>query len=187
MIGRRQFFGLTAAGVAAMLPGTEAAACSLVATNRTPFNERANRRAIAHFVRLLNVAPGLPEEEVVRQSDDLAFSIEDEWVDETLGERSASDVERQSTFLREYRFAGGRLDPKPIELESTNLIRRLGNRATYQFTLKRYSYHPADPEGCNGMFVHDAHYGYDRISCLAALSANRLRHVRRFHEWYLED
>jgi hypothetical protein len=36
------------------------------------------------------------------------------------------------------------------------------------------------------MFVHDEYYGYDRISCLATLTANRLATVRRFPEWYLE-
>jgi hypothetical protein len=186
MNGRRQFFGVAAAGLGALWWGSEAAACSLTGTNRTPFDDRKSRAAIAGFVKLLNEAPSMPQREVTRLQEDLGFVIESEWVDEELGDRSPTDVERQTTFVREFRTSEGKLDPRPITIDGINLIRRLGNQATYQFTLKRYSYHPADPEGCNGMFVHDEYYGYNRTSCLATLLANRLQTVRRFPEWYLE-
>ncbi|UIJ44784.1 hypothetical protein LZK98_17260 [Sphingomonas cannabina] len=187
MIRRRQFFGLTATGLGMLWSGSEAAACTLVAVNRAPFRDRMCRRALAEFVALLNDAPSLPVEDVLRRKDEIGVWIEEGWVDDRLGEeRSNKDADRQYTFVREFRLSAGILDPRPIEIDGINLVRRLGNRATYQFTLKRYAYHPADPEGCNGLFVHDEYYGDDRLSCLATFSANHLKTVRRFPEWYLE-
>ncbi len=160
-----------------------------MATNRTPFSDRKCRRAIAEFVSLLNDAPSLTLEDVSQRLDDMGVSIEEDWVDEALDERrlSLTNGDQQYAFAREFRMSYGMLDPRPIELEDINLIRRVGNRATYQFTLRRYSYHAADLEGCNGLFAHDEYYGHERSSCLATLYANRLNTVRRFPEWYLEE
>ena len=183
---RRHFLGLSAMAAGMLWPAGDASACSIVATNRTPFSDRTSRAAIASWVQFLNEAGTLPDDDLIRRHGDLSVVLEDEWVDEVVGDREPGHIGRDYLFVKEFRLSGGRLDPRPIELEETNLLRRLGNRATYQFTLKRYSYHPADFEGCNGMFTHDEYYGFDRISCLATLTANHLRTVRRFPEWYLE-
>ena len=187
MIGRRRFLGVVGVGASMIWAAEEAAACSIVATNVTPFSDRRSRAAIAEFVALLNEAATLPNEELMRRQDEMSVVIEDEWVDERVGDREPGHGGRDYLFVKEFRVSGGRLDPRPIEIEDINLIRRLGNKATYQFTLKRYSYHPADYEGCNGLFTHDAYYGYDRLSCLATTYANRLQTVRRFPEWYLDN
>ena len=186
MVRRRQVLALGGVGIALLYPHASATACSISPQNRTPFNDRRSRGSIADFVQLLNEAATLPEEEAIRRRDEMGVVLEDAWVEERVGERDRSHAGRDYLFVREFRMAGGQLDTRPIEIEEINLIRRLGNRATYQFTMKRYSFHPADPEGCNGLFTHDAFYGYERLSCLATTYANRLQAVRRFPEWYLE-
>jgi len=186
MIERRRFVGLAFAGLGMCWSASEARACSIAAVNRTPFSDRRCRQAIAEFVTLLNEAPSLSWDDASRRLDEMGVEIEEDWARELTWDRSMTNVDRQYAFVQEYRKSGGILDPKPVEIDELNLIRRLGNRATYQFSLKRYSYHPADPEGCNGLFVHDEYYGYDRLACLATFSANRLNGVRRFPEWYLD-
>ena len=185
MIRRRQLFGLTAAGASSLWLGSRAEACSISPSNRTPFSDRNCRRALAEFVRFLNEAPSLTDDALAARADELSVSLEWEWVAETLGDRSQA-ADSEYTFLREFRLSGGRLDPEPIKLVAINLIRRLGNKSTYQFTLERFSYYPADPEGCNGLFTHDEYYGVDRTAYLATFSANYLKTIRRFPEWYLE-
>jgi len=186
MVRRRQVLALGGVGMALLYPNASATACSISPQNRTPFNDRRSRGAITDFVTLLNEAATLPEDEAIRRQDAMSVVLEDAWVEERVGDRERSHVGRDYLFVKEFRMAGGRLDTRPIEIEEINLIRRLGNRATYQFTMKRYSFHPADPEGCNGLFTHEAFYGYDRLSCLATTYANRLQAVRRFPEWYLD-
>lgn len=185
MIGRRQLLSMVGVGVGMLWTSRDAAACSIVPTSRTPFHDRRSRASIGKFVALLNEAATLSDEELMRRQDEMSVVLEDDWVDEQVGDRQTGAIGRDYLFVKQFRVSGGILDPRPIEVEDVNLIRRLGNRATYQFTLKRYSYHPADLEGCNGLFTHDAYYGYDRLSCLATTSANRLQTVRRFPEWYL--
>lgn len=156
MIGRRQFFGAAGVGVGLLWSARDAAACSIVAASRTPFSDRRSRQAITEFITLLNGAPTLSDDELIRRQDEMSIALEDEWVEERVGGRQPGHIGRNYLFVKEFRRSGGRLDPRPIQIDDINLIRRLGNRATYQFTLKRYSYHPADPEGCNGMFTHEA-------------------------------
>ena len=154
MIDRRHVLGLTAAGVVLLWSAEDAAACTIAVQDRTTFSDRRSRAAIAEFVALLNEAPTLSEGELIRRLDEMSVVLEDDWVDERVGDRAPGHVGRDYLFVKEFRLSGGKLDSRPIEVEETNLLRRLGNRATYQ---------------------------------LATLSANRLRTVRRFPEWYLED
>jgi hypothetical protein len=68
------------------------------------------------------------------------------------------------------------------------MIRELRNRASYQFTLERHAYVPAfedDGGSCTGSSPE--HYEQYRTSYVARFLNNRLRGVRQFPEWYLED
>ena len=186
MIGRREVLAAGAAGVA-LLAAPAAEACSIVAQRFVRFSDRASRQALQEWVELLYVGPSMSAEAIADRVDDLNISIDEDMVWNVLGERTNTDTDRGYTFYKEFRLSGGRLDTRPIRIAETNLIRQLRNQATYQFTLERYSYHPADPEGCNGMFTHDEYWGVDRVSYLATLLNNRLRSVRPFPEWYLEE
>jgi hypothetical protein len=184
MIERRQLFGLAAAGTGSLLFGAEVQACSIRAPDRTRFSDRACRAALTRFVTVLNEAHTMTDEAFSSEVDDLGVELEAEWVALALYPHGL-EPDRDKTFLRQFRVSSGKLDPRPIKLAEFNLIRRLGNRASYQFTLERYSYHPADTEGCNGLFVHDEYYGVDRNAYLATFTANRLQTIRPFPEWYL--
>ena len=186
MIGRRELLAAGAVG-AALFAAPAAQACSLTADVRRKFSDRACRAALEEWVGLLNRAPQMSAEAIAEQVDDLNMTIDDEMVWEVLGERTSTRTDRGYLFYKEFRLSGGRLDTRPIRIDEINLIRRLKNRATYQFTIERYSYHPADPEGCNGLFTHDEYWGVERDSYLATFWNNRLRTVRPFPEWYLEE
>jgi hypothetical protein len=183
-LARRELMGAAAIGLglAAFSP---AAACSLTATRLAPFRDDQCRRGLQAFVDLLNAGPGLSAEALSDRASELGVSLDQAMV-ETLVGNQGTFYDQRDRFYREFRLSDGKLDPRPIRLSEANLIRRYRNRATYQFTLERYSYHAADPEGCNGMFVHDEFYGVDRISYLATFSANILATVKLFPEWPLE-
>jgi hypothetical protein len=183
-IGRRELIGasILGLGLAASAP---AQACSLTAQRLSPYSDRECRRKLRLFVDLLNEGPQLSAEAISERAANLAVSLDNAMVEEAVGNQGTWQDQRER-FYREFRLSGGKLDPRPIRLHEANLIRRLGNHATYQFTLERYSYHEADPEGCNGMFVHDEFYGVDRISYLATFTANILTTVKLFPEWPLE-
>ena len=186
MIGRREVLACGAAGVAlALAPSAEA--CSLVANPRRRFSDRACRAALQAWVDLLNRAPQMSIEQIEEVDDELSVEIDDELVDDVVSEEINSADERRQAFYKEFRLSGGRLDTRPIRIDEINLIRQLRSLATYQFTLERYSYHPADPEGCDGLFTHDEYWGLDRVSYLATFTNNRMQSVRRFPEWYLEE
>jgi len=103
-----------------------------------------------------------------------------------LGDRVPPSPNHPVQFYKEFRLSAGRPDPRPIRISELNLLRRVGTRAVYQFTLDRYSYHSADDDGCNGMFTHDEFYGVDRVAYLATFSNNQLQQIKLFQDWPLE-
>jgi|GEM_PF-2763623 len=182
---RREFLLAGAVGLGA-LAAPAAEACSLVAERNTPFSEQACLRELRRFVDLLNRGPEMSLEAIAKEADELPVTVDREMIYETVAEENETETDKAYFFYKEFRLSDGKLDPRPIRVGQANLIRRLRNRATYQFTLERYSYHAADPEGCNGMFTHDEFYGVDRVSYLATFQNNRLTLVKPFPEWYLE-
>ena len=186
MIGRRELLAAGAAGLVLALPA-RADACSIVANPPERFSDRSCRRALRLWVELLNRAPSMSAEALSGEVEEISVSIDEEMIDSVASERINSTDERRYAFYRDFRMSGGKLDTRPIRIDEVNLIRQLGGRATYQFTLERFSYHPADPEGCNGLFTHDEYWGVDRVSYLATFWNNRLESVKPFPEWYLEE
>ena len=182
---RRAFLLAGAAGLGA-LAARPAEACSITADRNTPFDDRACRRALRGFVDLLNRGPQMSLEAIAREADGLSVTVDQEMIYETVAEADATETDKIYYFYKEFRLSDGKPDPRPMRVSEESLIRRLRNRATYQFTLERYSYHEADPDGCNGMFTHDEFFGVDRTSYLATFHNNRLTSVKPFPEWYLE-
>src|SRR3546814_1010192 len=94
----------------------------------------------------MNEAPSLPPGAVSDWVDSRAIEVEVEYpVSENVGGALYNYL-----FFREYRISGGKLDPDPIRLKEINLIRNVKNHASFQFTLTRNQFSPADDEGCNG-------------------------------------
>jgi hypothetical protein len=177
-IGRR---ALLAAALAATMAGSAAQGCSLTATRRPrPYREEECVRAIEDLVRMLNEAPSMPAETVEAWYADRGFSVDDELLFDSSERLEAPQ------FLRTYRVSDGKLDSKPIRLAELELVRRRGNRAAFAFTLKRWSYHAADPEGCNGMFVHGEYWGPEQAGFIAAFENNGLTSLRLFPEWFAD-
>lgn len=187
MIGRRE---LIASGLVALtiFGSASANACSLVPQPRPrSFSSGECQRELKRFVDLLNTGPSMDASVLTRIVEDWGVSIGDDLGYEGLGDASRNVTERSPAFFKSYRASSGKLDPRPVRLSEVNLIRSLKNRATYQFTLQRYTYHPADEDGCNGMFPPRAEfYGNESTSCLATFHNNRLQSVETFPEWYLE-
>lgn len=177
-IGRR---ALLAATLAATLAPGRAGACELTGTRRPrPYREEECVRAIEDLVRMLNEAPPMPQEKVEAWYADRRFSVDDELLFDGNARVEAPQ------FLRTYRLSDGKLDSRPIRLAELELVRRRGNRAAFAFTLKRWSYHAADPEGCNGMFVHGEYWGEERAGFIAAFENNGITSLRLFPEWFAE-
>jgi len=182
-MGERQGIGrraLLAAAMAATLAPGRARACEISATRRSPYREDECLRAIEELVRMLNAAPSMPEAAVEAWYADRQFSVDDELLSDA-GER-ADAVQ----FLRTYRLSDGKLDSRPIRLAELERVRRRDNRAAFAFALKRYSYHAADPEGCNGMFAHDEYWGEEQAGFIAAFENNRMTSLRLFPEWFAD-
>jgi hypothetical protein len=183
-MGERQGIGrraLLAAALAATLAPRRAGACELTGTRRPrPYREEECVRAIEDLVRILNEAPSMPEEAVEAWYADRGFSVDDELLFD------GSERPEASQFLRTYRLSDGKLDSKPIRLAELELVRRRGNRAAFAFALKRWSYHAADPEGCNGLFVHDEYWGPEQAGFIAAFENNAMRSLRLFPEWFAD-
>ncbi len=186
MIGRRE---LIAGGVAVVggLVSSSAQACSLTYYPRTPFNDQVCRASLVAWVALLNEETGSPSESLISKIDDLDVEVGDNILEEILSEAELADADRGYTLYTRFRVSDGKLDRAPIKLKEVNRIRKLRNRASYQFTLVRQSYHAADEEGCNGLFTHDELWSADQTSYLATFWNNRLQAVKLFPEWYLEE
>lgn len=92
-----------------------------------------------------------------------------------------------TAFVRTFKVSGGKVDTKPIGLSDVALIQQRKNRAAYAFTLQRYSYTPADPEGCNGMFTHDEFWGYGSSGYIASFENNKMKTFRGFPEWFADS
>jgi hypothetical protein len=185
MIDRRALLAAAAAGMSALAAGG-AEACSLTATRNRPFDDRACRRRIRDWAALLDRGAGMSDSAIDAAAEAIGGSVDHDIVLAVLGDRVPPSPERPVQFYKEFRLAGGRPDPRPIRLSELNLLRRVGSRAVYQFTLDRYSYHPADQEGCNGMFTHDEFYGVDRTAYLATFQNNQLQAIKWFEDWPLE-
>jgi hypothetical protein len=182
-MGERQGIGrraLLATALAATLVTGKARACEITATRRAPYREDECVRAIEELVRMLNEAPSMPEAAVEAWYADRQFSVDDQLLVD------ADSDNEPVQFLRTYRLSDGKLDSRPIRLAELERVRQRGNRAAFGFTLKRYSYHAADPEGCNGMFVHDEYWGEEQTGFIAAFENNRMTSLRRFPEWFAD-
>ncbi len=180
-IERRAFIA-AGLGIAGTLLGSGAEACSISPSVKPrPFSDAACRRQIRELVTLLNEAPSMDSNAIeawlaqhrINFGDDLLWA--------------GSEQLDPATFVRTFKLSDGKEDIKPIRLADMSLIRERGNRASYAFTLRRYSYHAADPEGCNGLFVHDEYWGEEEAAYIAAFENNRMGSLRGFPEWFAGD
>lgn len=185
MIDRRSLLVGAAAGMSALAAG-EAEACSIVPVRNLPFEDRACRRRIRDWVALLEQGPAMTDAAIEAAAEALRGWVDHDIVLAVLGDRVPPSPNWPVQFYKEFRLSAGRPDPRPIRISELNLLRRAASRAVYQFTLDRYSYHPADHEGCNGLLTHDEYYGVDRVSYLATFYNNQLQQIRWFEEWPLE-
>jgi hypothetical protein len=178
---RRTILLAGAALLAATAGAGRAQACSLTGTRSRPFRRSACEEELAELVRILNAAPSMSEAAVEAWYEERQFEVDDDLLEEQEG--NIVDV---PGFLRSYRLADGKLDSKPIRLVEVELVRQRGNRAAFAFTLKRHSYHAADPEGCNGLFTHGEYWGEERAGYIATFLNNRLTQLRAFPEWFAD-
>ena len=180
--GRRAILVAGAALVVAAGGASRAGACSLSASRRPrAFRRGECERELEALVRMLNEGPSMPREAVEQWYTERGFEIEYD-----LLPRDAEGLTSEVDFLRDYRMSGGRLDSNPIRLVELELVRQRGNRAAFAFALKRHSYHPADPEGCNGLFTHGEFWGEEQAGYIATFMDNRLRQLRAFPEWFAD-
>jgi hypothetical protein len=177
--GRRS---LLAAGMTlAAVVGTKASACSLTVPERPRrFNDAVCRRQIDELVSIFNRAPSMTKEDVGNWFEKRNINFDEYllWSDSEQEQLSPAD------FIRNFKMSGGQLDTKPIRLTEVSLIKNRGNLASYAFTLRRYSYTPADPQGCNGLFTHDEFWDYAHTGYIAAFTNNRMDTLRAFPEWF---
>jgi hypothetical protein len=185
MIDRRALLVAAAAGMSALAAGS-AEACSLTATRTVPFEDRACRQRIRDWAALLDRGPGMTDAAIEAAAEAIGGWVDSDIVVAVLGDRVPPSPNQPVQFYKEFRLSAGRPDSRPIRISEINLLRRVDRRAVYQFTLDRYSYHPADDEGCNGMFAHDEFYGVDRVAYLATFSNNQLQQIKTFQDWPLE-
>lgn len=170
-------------GLAAAIGGAvePAAACSLVARPKPRrFSEAAALRSLRELVALINAAPKLTDALLGERAEALNFDAA--IADELLSYPDRSPIEN-SELLRAWGRADGKPDRSAIRLTETTFLKEAHGIALYQFTLTRDQYHPADTEGCNGLFVHDEYYGIERRSYLGVFVNNALRDVRSFPDW----
>lgn len=179
--GRRTILLAGAALFATSAGAGQAGACSLTATRARPFRRAECERQIEELVRMLNEAPSMPAGKVEAWYEERQFEVDDEM----LWSEANVTVEVPA-FLRSYRLSAGKLDSKPIRLTELQLVRQRKSQAAFAFTLKRHSYHPADPEGCNGMFVHEEYWGDEEAGYIATFVNNRLERLREFPEWFAD-
>jgi hypothetical protein len=189
-IGRREAMLGAVVGLGAFAAGP-ARACTVTGVRISPFSDRACRAALQAWIDLLNVGPELPIERITRVVDDRSLAVVDEqMVAEAVGPSDGTQTETDRTYLfyQKFRISNGRPDPEPIRLTEINMIRRLRNRASYQFAIERHAYVPAfedDGGSCTGS--EPEHYAQYRTSYIASFTNNRLGVVRQFPEWYLEE
>jgi hypothetical protein len=184
MIGRRAVLVGGALGLGAIAGSAEA--CSLTMVRNLPFDDHVCRRRIRDWVALLDRAPTMADAAIEAAAQAADIGPDAAIVTAVVGDLLPPSAERTVQFYKGFRLSAGRPDTHPIRISELNLLRRVQSRAVYRFTLDRYSYHPADDEGCNGMFVHDEYYGVDRTAYLATFNNNQPQGVRWFQEWPLE-
>jgi len=180
-VKRRTIFAAGIAALGVTMSG-QAISCSITASREpSRFSDRACQRVIREFVRMLNEAPSMDINAVETWLEQNSISLDSDllW--------SGSQQTDAATFLRTYRVSDGKLDPKPIRLTEIELVRQRANLASYAFTLRRYSHHAADPEGCNGLFVHDEYWGEEEAAYIAAFKNNQITNLREFPEWFAGD
>lgn len=175
---RRALFG----GLALAAIADDAQACSLVARQRpVGFSETAALRSLRALVTLINDAPRLTDEMLAERAG--SWNFDDSVSDPLLNYAQPAHPIENTTILRAWGTADGKPDRTPIRLIESNLLKERGGIALYQFTLRRDQYHAADPEGCNGLFVHGEYYGPEDAAYLGTLRNNVLRDIRAFPEW----
>ena len=175
MIGRREMLAATAAGIGAIASASGADACTLIATRRAkPFRSSTCERQIRQIVDFANLAHAKTDEEVAA------------WAEKTgIDAQYDGDDFDNNRVLQTMRISDGKVDLKPIRILEINLLRQLGNRASYQFTLRRNQFSAADDEGCNGLFTHGEFYSDVDTAFLAWFEDNEFQGFREFPEWYV--
>lgn len=180
MIGRRALLGIGATG-AALFASSATQACTIIpAPKAKPFRRGMCEQQIHDLIAFMNKAPSLSPDAVSDWVDARAIEVEFEYpVSENVG-----GVLYNYLFFREYRISGGKLDPDPIKLKEINLIRNVKSHASFQFTLTRNQFFPADDEGCNGLFTHGEYFQKTDTAFIARFFNNRLKSFRDFPEWF---
>lgn len=181
MIGRRELLGIGAVG-ATLFASSAAQACTIVPPPKIkPFRRNECEQQIHDLVAFMNEAPNLSAKAVSDWVDRRDIDVEFEYpLSENVG-----GVLYNYLFFREYKISGGKIDPNPIKLKEINLIRHVGNKAAFQFTLVRNQFFPADLEGCNGLFTHEEYFGETETAFIARYSNNKLNSFRDFPEWFV--
>ena len=184
MIGRRAVVLGAVAG--AGLLAERAEACSITATRRVRFDDALCRQHIHAWVALLDHGPTMTEQAIEAEAERLHGWVDTEIVRAVLGTEMPPSPYHPIQFYKRFRLSSGRPDPRPIRISELSRLHRVRSKTVYQFTLDRYSYHPADDEGCNGLFTHGEYYGVDRTAYLATFENNVLQRIKWFEDWPLE-
>lgn len=181
MIGRRGLLGFGAVG-AALVASSATQACTIVPLPKAkPFGRSECEQQINDLVDFMNEAPNLAAEAVSDWVDRRGINVDFEYpLSENVGGPAYNYL-----FFREYRISEGKIDPDPIKLKEINLIRHVGNQSAFQFTLVRNQFFSADPEGCNGLFIHDEYFGKTETAFIARFLNNKLNSFRDFPEWFV--
>src|SRR3546814_417462 len=180
VMGRRELMSIGAVG-ATLFVSSATKACTVLPTARVkPFRRAECEQQIHDLIAFMNEAPSLPPGAVSDWVDSRAIEVEVEYpVSENVGGALYNYL-----FFREYRISGGKLDPDPIRLKEINLIRNVKNHASFQFTLTRNQFSPADDEGCNGLFTHGEYFRKTDTAFIARFFNNRLKSFYDFPEWF---
>ncbi|MBE1525617.1 hypothetical protein GGC65_000073 [Sphingopyxis sp. OAS728] len=180
VIGRRELLWMGAAG-ATLFASPATQACTIIPPEKAkPFRRGECERQIHDLIAFMNEAPSLSSDAVSEWVDARDVDVEFEYpVSENVGGGLYNYL-----FFREYRISGGKLDPDPIKIKEINLIRNVKNHASFQFTLTRNQFFPADDEGCNGLFTHGEYFKKTDTAFIARFFNNRLKSFRDFPEWF---
>ncbi|HEX8389640.1 MAG TPA: hypothetical protein VF636_11515 [Sphingomonas sp.] len=169
--------------VAGVAGAAGAEACSLTPRLKPrPHSDVACRKSLDDLIAVIRSAPSISDAELTRRTAELAISFDSSVSDPILDYPNRSPIEL-TELLRGWSASAGKADRKPIRLAEVNPLKENDGVALYQFTLLRDQYHPADEEGCNGLFTHEEFFGPERRSYLGTFINNRLRNVTAFDEW----
>lgn len=179
---------LTGVGVAATgLTASAGQACSLVATVLPiGFSDAECRRSLRRLIELINEAPKLADDELVRRAEQLSVRFDEGVSDPILDYPKTNPVEDRDLY-RAWSISSGKQDRSPIALVDVNLLKRQKGSAIYQFTLSRDQFHGEVTEeeaaGDSCGVASEAYYGREVSSYLGFFRNNKLRDVWAFDVW----